>query len=169
LTVIGGVAIYDVPVYLLSDSGELKVQLVLEHEDNRVWKSSIKRYTNLESINATDIIPAIPVGRKAILKNGIYDVTQYEEVEVNVPSTVAKIPLQTKTVTGNGVVRADDGYVGLSKVIVDVHSVGDMYDESIKITENGEYLISAKGGYDGLSSVSITVAIEEYDGSIAVV
>ena len=53
----GGVALYDVPQYLLADSGEIKVQLVFEKSNGYVWKSSKKKYTILKSINAVDDIP----------------------------------------------------------------------------------------------------------------
>lgn len=51
-----GVVYYDVPQYLLFESGEIKVQLVFIKGKN-VWKSSKKRYTILKSINASDDIP----------------------------------------------------------------------------------------------------------------
>lgn len=53
----GNVAFYDVPQYLLIDSGEIKVQLVFEKASGSVWKSSKKRYTILKSINAVEDIP----------------------------------------------------------------------------------------------------------------
>ena len=52
-----GVAHYDVPQYLLVENGEIKVQLVFEKSNGKVWKSSKKRYTILKSINAVDDIP----------------------------------------------------------------------------------------------------------------
>ena len=57
LKVESGVATYDVPLYLLSDSGELKVQLVFQNRDGTIWKSSKKRYFIQKSINALDDIP----------------------------------------------------------------------------------------------------------------
>ena len=52
-----GVAYYDLPQYLLDESGEIKVQLVFEKSGGKVWKSSKKRYTILKSINAVVDIP----------------------------------------------------------------------------------------------------------------
>lgn len=52
-----GVAFYDVPKYLLDESGEIKVQLVFEKSNGTTWKSSKKRYTILKSINAVEDIP----------------------------------------------------------------------------------------------------------------
>lgn len=51
------VATYDVPQYVLSESGEIKVQLVFQKADGTIWKSSIKTYFNQKSINAVDDIP----------------------------------------------------------------------------------------------------------------
>lgn len=57
LDVVGNVIAYDVPLYVLSESGDIEVQLVLQKESGEIWKSSIKKYNNLKSINATDDIP----------------------------------------------------------------------------------------------------------------
>lgn len=57
LEVVNGVATYDVPQFILTDSGEIKVQLVFQKDDGTVWKSSIKKYHNQKSINAVDDIP----------------------------------------------------------------------------------------------------------------
>ena len=52
-----GVAFYDVPKYLLAESGEIKLQLVFANQSGATWKSSKKRYNILKSINAVDEIP----------------------------------------------------------------------------------------------------------------
>ena len=57
LEVEGGVAYYDVSQYLLSESGEIKVQIVFQKSSGEVWKSSKKRFTILKSINAESDIP----------------------------------------------------------------------------------------------------------------
>lgn len=86
LTVVNNVVVYDIPVYLLSESGEIKVQLVLIGKDGSVWKSEEKKYANLESINATTSvpIPVFPVGTANITANGTYDITHYAKVKVSV-------------------------------------------------------------------------------------
>ena len=57
LEVENGVATYKVPLYLLSEDGEIDVQLVFQNESGKVWKSTTKKYIIDGSINATDDIP----------------------------------------------------------------------------------------------------------------
>lgn len=57
LNVENGVAVYDVVKYVLTVDGEVKAQAVLQTNDGQIWKSSIKRYTNQNSINALEEIP----------------------------------------------------------------------------------------------------------------
>lgn len=52
LTIDNRVAVYDVEKHLLTESGELKAQVVLKKYGDRTWKSSTKRFIILESINA---------------------------------------------------------------------------------------------------------------------
>ena len=51
LTVVNNIAVYDVPKHLLNEEGEIKIQLVLENADGGVWKSTVKKYTNLEGVS----------------------------------------------------------------------------------------------------------------------
>lgn len=60
----------------------------------------------------------VPSGELEVTENGTHDVTAYASVNVNVPSEEPL--LQEKTVTENGEVTPDDGYDGLSKVVVNV-------------------------------------------------
>lgn len=59
-----------------------------------------------------------PIGTLDVTENGTHDVSEYAEVNVNVPSK--ELILQEKTTTENGEVTPDEGYDGLSKVVVDV-------------------------------------------------
>lgn len=61
-------------------------------------------------------------GSQTKTANGTYDVTNLEELVVNVPTPEPN--LQDKTVTQNGVVTADAGYDGLGTVTVNVSGGG---------------------------------------------
>lgn len=52
-----GVAVYNVLPYLLTERGQIKVQVIFITESGQTWKSSVKRYINKYSINAEDAIP----------------------------------------------------------------------------------------------------------------
>ena len=60
-----------------------------------------------------------PTGTKNITQNGTHDVTQYASANVNVQPN-----LQSKTATENGTVTPDQGYDGLSQVVVNVSGGG---------------------------------------------
>lgn len=48
---------YDIPAGLLNENGNLEVQLVLQSGAGEVWKSSVKKYVVLKSIDASEDIP----------------------------------------------------------------------------------------------------------------
>lgn len=67
---------------------------------------------------------------RTVTANNTYDTTLNNEMVVNVQP-----PLQQKTVNANGDVTPDEGYYGLSKVVVEVS--GDIDIETLTVTENG--------------------------------
>lgn len=71
------------------------------------------------AIEALDTSGIHPTGTKNITQNGAHDVTQYASANVNVQPN-----LQSKTVTENGTVTPDQGYDGLSSVVVNVSGGG---------------------------------------------
>lgn len=77
------------------------------------------------AIEALDTSGIHPTGTKNITQNGTHDVTEYASANVNVQPT-----LQSKTVTQNGTVTPDQGYDGLSSVVVNVSGGGSSVDLS---------------------------------------
>lgn len=96
-----------------------------------------------------------PSGVKDITKNGEYDVTEYAATTVDVQPT-----LQTKTITENGTYTADNGYDGLSAVVVNVAvSQDDPVIQTLEVTENGTYAVP--DGVDGYGVVTVNVPIPD--------
>lgn len=57
LTIENCVIEYDIPEWLLNETGNLEVQVVLQNDDGAIWKSGIKKYVIIGSIDAVDDIP----------------------------------------------------------------------------------------------------------------
>lgn len=57
LEVTDGVAYYEIEPYLLTNSGDITVQVVVLTESGGIWKSSVKKYKNQYSINAFEDVP----------------------------------------------------------------------------------------------------------------
>jgi hypothetical protein len=86
---------------------------------------------------------------KTTMENDVF-VTSSEDMKPPV--------LQEKIVTESGDVLPDEGYDGLSKVIVDVPIPEPVLQEkTVTITENGIIEITPDEGYDGLSKVDVDV------------
>ena len=85
-------------------------------------------YTPPQMAAAIESIPTggiTPTGTVNISQNGTHDVTEYASANVNVQPN-----LQSKTATQNGTVVPDQGYDGLSSVVVNV-SGGGVTPESV--------------------------------------
>lgn len=57
ISVDNGKGVYDVPAYVLSQSGTLEAQVVFQNADGLVWKSNAKEFNVRHSVNAVDDIP----------------------------------------------------------------------------------------------------------------
>ena len=86
-------------------------------------------------------------------------------ITFNVKAQAAGISLQNKTVTQNGAYTADSGYDGLGVVTVNVpQNTPKLQDRGVRITENGTQTITPESGFNGLSSVSVTVDVATSSG-----
>ncbi len=96
----------------------------------RAKNGSSDTYTPPQMEAAIQAIPTgiTPTGTVQITQNGTHDVTQYASANVNVQPN-----LQSKTATQNGTVTPDQGYDGLSSVVVNVSGSGGNA-QSIKAT-----------------------------------
>lgn len=86
----------------------------------RAKNGSSNTYTPPQMAAAIQAIPTggiTPTGTVNITQNGTHDVTQYANANVNVQPN-----LQSKIATQNGTVVPDQGYDGLSEVVVNISS-----------------------------------------------
>lgn len=94
----------------------------------------------------------LPSGTMNVTNNGVYNVTNFAEVDVQVEDIPAV--LTTKYITQNNTYYAqNDGAEGYSSVEVNVQP--DLY--SLYATDNNSTYIASDYGYDGFNQVTVNV------------
>lgn len=107
-------------------------------------KAVVVRYNNEEIVTLND-------NKTATLKcHG-----RRMKSDIVITASNPDVSMQEKTARENGEVVPDDGYDGLSKVIVNVPTISAPFLHELTVTENGEY--TPDDGYDGLSKVTVIV------------
>ena len=105
---------------------------------------------------------SIEVEELTVSRNGTTTAPEgkaYSPVVVNVQP-----PLQQKTVIANGDVTPDEGYYGLSKVVVEVS--GDIDIETLTVTENGTVIVDVPARTprgSGTSAYGIGAFLSDYN------
>lgn len=90
---------------------------------------------------------SVVTGTKTITENGTYDVAEYADALVNVPSAEPELQAKTATPsTSQQVITADSGYDGLSQVTVSAMPSGSATTPTTTITANPSISVNSSTG-----------------------
>ena len=142
LDVVENKVTYDISNSLLQEAGHLRVQVVLQNEKGEVWKSNIKIYNVIPSINATDDIP----NQDDFITEAQKLINEFEDVVdvIKVDGTGNKYLSDDgtyKLVTGGGGTSGTSNYRDLEEKpsINNVELVGNKTLDELGIQPKGDY------------------------------
>lgn len=114
-----------------------------------------------------------PEGNKTITKNGEYHIAQYETVTVKIGDSESDADTDTDTDTeelhiktvdiienGTVVVQPDDGYAGMSSVVINTDVQPNLQVKMVTVTENTAMVIKPDEGFDGLSQIVLSTEVD---------
>ena len=138
LNVVNNIAFYQIPKYLLAESGRLQVQLILEKDDSKLWASTVKTYYVLESISGMEQIPEIegdvyiPTDEDLIIGGNIPSGGDTPSQGGNTTPTVTTLT-NTKWVINNNITYEDKLNIGAGSI-----NKGTDFTLNLNFTSNGQ-------------------------------
>lgn len=170
---------YEIPLYLISQKGYVEVQLVLQNDSGKIWKSTVKKYTVLTSINAVDDIPESEKDDFITEAQRLLDTLEPYIDELKNKALPTNIASAIKNTKSGEIIVADDvspvehslGVVIKSKNLFNLATVtvgkrvkntdgtlstpgaGDLYcvTDFIPVTPNATYICSGFSSHDDLT------------------
>ena len=111
--------------------------------------------------NKSDLVNVADAVRSKLGVTDTYYVSELSSAIQNI-QTGGITPSGTISITENGTVDVSQ----YANAEVNVSATPNLQSKSVTYTANGTATITSDEGYDGLSSVGVTVAIPVYDGSV---
>lgn len=171
LNIEGNTIEYDIPLGLLDQSGNIEVQLVLQDEDGYIWKSTVKKFVVLKSVDAVEEIPEKEdfISRAQALLDEVEQVLKYQSGSVSIGSVTLLASGWVGTESPYSQVVTIDGATEYSKIDLNPtpEQLAVFHNKDVTfVTENEDgvitvYCIGQKPENDYTMQVTITgVAVD---------